>query len=211
MLSTKSITQKSLIGLTLLASVAVAASGCGAAATTEAAPSAHESATLKLREMGESALEPKSFDEIAEIASALVEAVPTGNSTQLPLPKEQGGTADSAPIVFIEMKVTEVVAGSLKEDVINVVTPGDDVSTGKPALTQDGPFLMYITPAMYAANQPVGGYVVTAGPAGLYEETGNDNFSKVDMDNTTLPESVDPDDLPEPTKSESTLLREGPK
>ena len=145
--------------------------------------------------------------ELTERASAVVVARSTGELVSRPFPT--GG----APTVYVRMHVSKVVSGSTTSRDIEVVTPGDDVQTGKPALLTGGQYLLFITPAMYAANNPAGGYAIVGGPAGAYVgRAGSDQFTKIDTVSEALPQTITlgKTQLPAVTKSERQLLQEGP-
>jgi hypothetical protein len=102
----------------------------------------------------------------------------------------------------------------MKPGLIDLVSPGVDETTGDPALGRGGPYLMYITPAMYAANDPAGGYVVVGDPAGVYGAHGNKGeYSRIDTMSPALPATITlgRTALPGATKSEKELLRDGPR
>lgn len=200
--------------LAATAGLGLVLSACGTSADdhVDAKSPAASSALPRIEEMGTSSIEYTSLSQLADISSALVIAKPTGKQSATPLPASQGGTTDSAPTTFVEMRITKVLSGTLTHDVINVVTPGTDQNTGGPALLTGGPYLMYITPAMYAANEPVGGYVVSGGPAGVYGSVGG-AFAKLDRSNAKLPATIDltATKLPDTSKSEAELLAAGPR
>ncbi|MEV7227192.1 hypothetical protein AB0M79_09235 [Polymorphospora sp. NPDC051019] len=153
-----------------------------------------------------------SVQELADKASAIIVATPTGKSHSRPLPPEHG-EPDSAPTRYVKMTVTKVVQGTLDAREIDLVSPGVDQSTGDLGLLSGGPFLLFVTPAMYGPNDPAGGYVVVGGPAGVYAKaTGATAFQKVDVASGSLPATLrdTPQDLPAITKTEAQLLREGP-
>jgi hypothetical protein len=191
-----------LLTATLLVSVA----GC-----SDGAPSAQSIPRIVAE--GSRARDFKSLDELAAKANAVLIVKPTGNQDSVPLPKTHGGTPDSAPTPYVEMEVVEVVSGSVRGDVINIVSPGIDENTGKQALLTQGPYLVFVAPAMYAANDPVGGYVIVGGPAGVFAAGGtNDQFARMDPESTLLPAEVSltGTPLPKVTKTEEQLLAEGP-
>jgi hypothetical protein len=145
--------------------------------------------------------------ELAERASAVVVASSTGQVVAKPFP------AGGAPTVYVRMHVTKVISGSTTSKDIEVVTPGDDVATGKPALLTGGHYLLFLTPAMYAANDPAGGYAIVGGPAGAYvARAKSEQFTKIDSESKALPQTITlgTTKLPAVTKSERQLLQEGP-
>lgn len=155
----------------------------------------------------------KSLDELAAKANAILVVKPTGRQDSVPLPEEHGGTPDSAPTPFVEMEVVQVVSGSVQGDVIRVVSPGIDEGTGGQALLTGGPYLVFVAPAMYEADDPVGGYVIVGGPAGVFASGGAKNqFARADSESTSLPAEVSLTGtrLPKVTKTEEQLLAEGP-
>lgn len=154
-----------------------------------------------------------SLDDLADKANAIAIVKPTGEQKSVPLPRDQGGTADSAPITFVEMEVVRVISGSLQGDVVNVVSPGIDANTGGQALLSGGPYLVFLAPAMYGINAPVGGYVIVGGPAGVFAKgRAKDTFLRLDDESTSLPSEVVAagNKLPKITKTEAELLSEGP-
>jgi hypothetical protein len=63
------------------------------------------------------------------------------------------------------MRVTRVLSGSMAPGLVDVVSPGIDEHTGRQAIGRGGPYLLFITPAMYGVDDPAGGYAVVGGPA----------------------------------------------
>ncbi len=160
---------------------------------------------------GSRAKEYSSLDDLAASASAIILAAPTGKSLDVSLPAEQGGTKESAPTPYVVMEVLEVLRGSLNAQTIELVSPGDDVRTGERSLLTGGPYVLFITPAMYAADEPAGGYVVVGGPAGVYAKAGS-TYVRVDDASPRLPSTIDVQRTKWPaiTKSEEALLHAGP-
>lgn len=154
-----------------------------------------------------------SVDQMAKRASGIVVAEPTGQRFTKPLPKGNGGP-DAAGTPYVRMKVVDVVSGSVSGKVIDVVSPGDDERSGTSAISGGGKFLMFLAPAMFAKNDPAGGYAVVGGPAGLYAapKASSPKFAKTDVEGRTLPTSLraDATDLPRVQHSEAELLEEGP-
>jgi hypothetical protein len=111
------------------------------------------------------------------------------------------------------MRVTKVLGGGVSASEIQVVSPGVNSLTGKQVLENGGPYLLFLAPAMYAANDPAGGYVVTGGPAGLYASIKSGQFSRVDSLSPKLPSTLtgSATELPKITKSEKQLLADGPR
>ncbi len=198
-----------VIGATLAASL----TGCGSSSAARAADPG-DSVTLPVIEApGSRAHAYESLDELAAISSALVIARPTGVQSTRALPAEQGGTATSGPTVYVEMRVSQVLSGTVTSELIEVVSPGTDAVSGKPALRIGGPFLMYLAPAMYGANAPAGGFVISGGPAGVYGFTGVEGeFGRVDTGSPGLPARInDVPSLPRVTRTVSELLAQGPR
>lgn len=191
-----------LLAATMLVSVA----GCsGDASSAQPIP--------RIEIEGSRAHDFKSLNELAAKANAILVVKPTGKQDAVPLPEEHGGTPESAPTPFVEMEVVRVVSGSVQGDVINVVSPGIDQNTGKEALITGGPYLVFVAPAMYEADDPVGGYVIVGGPAGVFASGGaKDKFTRVDSESASLPAEVSSSGagLPRITKTEEQLLSEGP-
>ncbi len=164
---------------------------------------------------GTRAVEYTSLSQLAERANAIVVAVPTGEEYEVPLPGGYG-TEDSAPTPYVTMKDLKIISGEVSGETINVVGPGVDQNTGKQALASGGPYLLFLAPAMYGANDPAGGYVAVGGPAGVFESptsgTGAASFLRVDGLSTFLPERIDvgKTSIPRVTKTEKQLLSEGP-
>lgn len=111
----------------------------------------------------------------------------------------------------MRLKVTKVVSGALTDATIAVVSPGIDEDEGEPALLSGGPYLLFVTPAMYAADEPAGGYAVVGGPAGVYASSG-DSFKRVDAGSPKLPQELTASGTTWPTAllSEQELLHRGP-
>jgi len=161
----------------------------------------------KIAEVGSRAHVFQNVSELTERASAVVVANSTGKLVSRPFPS--GG----APTVYVRMHVSKVVSGTVTGTEIEVVTPGDDVATGKPALLTGGHYLLFLTPAMYAANTPAGGYAIVGGPAGAYVAAAkSEQFTKVDAESHALPQTITlgVTQLPAVTKTERQLLQEGP-
>lgn len=167
----------------------------------------------KISVMGSRLLMFSSLDELAAKANAIAIVKPTGKQDFVPLPQKQGGSPDSAPTPFLEMKVVRVLSGAVDGDVIRVVSPGIDENTGRQALLTGGPYLVFLAPAMYDANAPAGGYAIVGGPAGVFANSGATNrFRRVDAESKSLPSeiSLDTTSLPKVRKTEAQLLTEGP-
>lgn len=201
MLSTSRILSR-LLATALLVSVA----GCGdRAPSTQAIP--------RIVSMAERARDYTSLDELAAKANAILIVKPTGRQSAVPLPKRHGGTSESAPTPLVQVEVVKVLSGSVGGNVIDLVSPGIDENTGKEALLSGGPYLVFVAPAMYAANDPVGGYVIVGGPSGLFASNGmTDSFARVDSESLSLPAEVSATStkFPRITKTEQQLLNEGP-
>lgn len=164
----------------------------------------------------------ESFQQLADKSNAIVIVEATNAVTEVPLPSGYG-EENSAPTPFVTVRVVKVLAGEVNGQMIDVVSPGIDENTGELSLESGGPYLLFLAPAMYFADDPAGGYVVTGGPSGFYAATSEDG--KFDGTNTTfqwvddptegsrLPATIDISHagvLPTITKSEEQLLHEGP-
>lgn len=161
---------------------------------------------------GSRAREFRTLDELAGQASAVILAHPTGEQFEVPLPAEQGGTADSAPTVYVHLVVERVLAGQLDAEEIDLVSPGIDQRNGRWSLLEGGPYVVFVTPAMYAVGEPTGGYVAVGGPAGVFASAGDGRvFLRVDGGSPRLPEKIDlgTTQIPAPTASEAELIRRG--
>jgi len=164
----------------------------------------------QIAEVGSRAFEYRSLADLGSHASAVVVAKPTGETFAKPFPY---GGPDAAPTVYVRMRVTKVVAGATSSTEVDVVTPGDDVATKKPALLTAAEYLLFLTPAMYARDDPAGGYAIVGGPAGTYAQHGPaGQFVRVDSESLSLPASITlgATAIPRITKSERQLLGEGP-
>lgn len=187
-----------------VAAVAVVA-GCASG------PAADDQGVPIIRTEGSRAFEYTSLDQLAERASAIVVITPTGEQFDVPLPAEHGGSEGTAPTPFVRVTVDRVLAGSVDARTIDLVSPGEDERTGERALTSGGPYIAFITPGMYAADDPIGGYVVVGGPAGLYAGVDGE-FVRVDAESPKLPDSLSLEQTtwPQITRTEAELLHEGP-
>jgi len=195
-------TLPALLAATLLVSIV----SCG-----DAAPSAQPIPRIVVE--GSRARDYKSLDELAEKSNAVLVVKPTGTQSAVPLPQRNGGTPESAPTLLVQVEVVRILSGSVSDDVINIVSPGIDENTGKQALLNGGPYIVFVAPAMYAANDPVGGYVIVGGPTGLFASRGaQDVFERVDSESSLLPAevSLNATKFPKITKTEEQLLYEGP-
>lgn len=185
--------------LTLTSAGLLSLTGCGTDSSDAKVP--------RIAEVGSRAHFFQNVSELTERASAVVVATSTGKVVTKPFPT--GG----APTVYVRMHVSKVVSGSVTSTEIEVVTPGDDVATGKPALLTGGHYLLFLTPAMYAANTPAGGYAIVGGPAGAYVAPAkSEQFTRIDAESKALPQTITlgATHLPAVTKSERQLLQEGP-
>lgn len=195
------------------AALAVVLTGCG----SHDAPrviSTNSHAVPHIEESGSRARVYRSLSELSEDSSALVVGVPTGERFAVPFPADEGGGPDSAPTIYVGMRIKRVLSGTVGSETVKVVSPGTDGNTGQPALLTGGPYLMYLTPAMYDANDPAGGYALTGGAAGVYAGSDDANvFSRVDTESPDLPTTVDLGSTTPPavSHSEADLLRRGPR
>lgn len=155
-----------------------------------------------------------SLKELAGDATAIVVAQSTGETIEVPLP-DGYGQPDSAPTIYSRMKVVQVIGGTLlqeKNGAIDVVSPGEDLVTGKPGLSTGGPYLLFLTAAVYGPKDPAGGYVAVGGPAGIYAGQKGETFGRVDLESPRLPASIDladPGSLPEPARLEADVIAKG--
>lgn len=117
--------------------------------------------------------------------------MPTGEEHGKPLPMGFG-LAEPAPTPYVQMRVINVLSGDLQPDMIDLVSPGLDERTGRQALVAGGPYLLFITPAMFGANDPAVGYVVVGGPAGAYGATSRHarDFTRLDAVSVRLPATI---------------------
>lgn len=190
----------------------VAVLAAAAAMTLAACGSTHDADARvpEIADLGTRAFEYNALTDLATYASAVVVAQPTGKTLTKPFP---GGDANSAPTPYTQMRVIKVISGALTSAEIEVVTPGNDIATGKSALLTAKEYLLFLTPAMYAANDPAGGYAIVGGPAGTYAQQGaGGRYVKVDKESPALPPTITLGDtaIPSITKSERQLLSEGP-
>ena len=200
-------TSRAIVMTALAAMTALALAGCSATGKRDDPPRLPRIMVEGTRH------EYTSLAELADVASAVVVAVPTGVQFTKPLPAGYG-PPDAAPTPYVQIRVTRVLSGTIRPGLIDLVSPGIDENTGEQALARGGPYLIYITPAMYRSNDPAGGYVAVGGPAGVYGATGRgDQFARVDRESTALPPTVQlgRTDLPKAHKTEKQLLQEGPK
>ena len=190
----------SAVILALTSAGLLSVTGCGADHGSDAK-------VPRIAEAGSRAHIFQNVSELTERASAVVVATSTGKVVSKPFP------AGGAPTVYVRMHVAKVVSGAITSTDIEVVTPGDDIDTGKPALLTGGKYLLFLTPAMYAANDPAGGYAIVGGPAGAYvAPSKSDQFTRIDAESKALPQTITlgKTHLPAVTKSERQLLQEGP-
>lgn len=198
--------KSSYIAVAAVLSMVVILAGC--------APTEERNAIPRIKSDGTRAVEYKSLSQLAEKANAIVIAVPTGKEHSVPLPVDYGNEA-SAPTPYVTMTVSKVISGKVSAETINVVSPGIDQNTGKQSLASGGPYLLFLTPAMYGANDPVGGYASVGGPAGVFAsptKTSAFNFQRIDDESKSLPAQIDvgKTSIPPVMKTEEQLLNEGP-
>lgn len=182
---------------------------------TGCATSSNQAADIEIPVIDSLGSRPVEYTQLSQLAtnsSAIVVVSPTGQESEKPLPTEQGGTSDSAPTQYVEMQVNEVINGSLDATTIQVVSPGDDQRTGRSVLLTADSYILFLTPAMYAANQPAGGYAVTGGPAGAYIQL-KDDYLRLDEESPELPAKLDLTDTswPDIVFTEAELLKRGPR
>jgi hypothetical protein len=204
MLSTKS----PAIAVAVLVTATLTLTSCSAG--EEPMPSPTSVPTFA--EVGTRAFEYTELKQLADNASAIVLVSPTGKTSDRALPERHGGTEDSAPTEYVEMRVERVLSGSVSDEVIEVVSPGIDAVTGEIALAAGGPFVIFVAPAMYEADDPAGGYAIVGGPAGVYASDGSE-FVRVDHESPLLPKTVraEASALPQVTRTEAELLAIGPR
>ena len=188
------------------------ASGC-AGETTQALPRFDIQGTIMHEYQG--------ITELADISSAIIVATPTGKLTSKPLPPVPGSEGTPAPVQYVLMKVDAVISGALADvrtdGLIEVVSPGTDLNTGRLAMQQGGPYLLFVTPAMLAPGNAFGGYVVSGGPNGVFvrtdSRTPDSYYSAYHEHNKTLPEvlTVGRSTIPPITHSEAELIKIGPQ
>lgn len=165
----------------------------------------------RLKSSGSRAREFESISSLVELASAVVVTKPTGTEYSKALPAEYR-ESDSAPAQFVVMHVSQVVRGVLRGSSIDVGSLRVDPKTGGPEMVSGGPYLLFITPAMYGPNDPAGGYVTVGGSAGIYSQTGAMTFSRLDSESPKLPTSIDlsTDRIPKVRWTEEQLVSAGP-
>lgn len=146
--------------------------------------------------------------QLAEQASAVVIAHPTGEQFDRPLPAGYSDAQDPAPTPYVKMRVEKVLSGAVEADVIDVVSPGEDAG-GSRGLASGAPYLLFLTPAMYAADDPAGGHAVVGGSAGAYAKA-DGAFHRTDDTSRRLPDVIDPAKAPRASHSATELLRRGP-
>lgn len=191
---------RTLAGTVLGTSLALAA--CSGGQPSASAPT--------VQELGSRTHVYRSLTELAADANAIVIARPTGATSAKPFPH---GGRDAAPTQYVRMHVTRVLSGTVSSRDVDVANPGDDDATQRPVLLSRSSFVLFLTPAMYAADDPAGGYAVVGGPAGVYSVAGSGSrYVRVDRESPDLPSSVTVDvtSLPQITASERQLLHRGP-
>lgn len=191
--------------LASLAFVAGCASGHDPAATDEP----H---IPKIVSEGSRAREYTSITQLAEKASAVVVGKPVGEQFVRPMPSNSAPPG-AAGTPYVRIQVIKVLAGKVSGRTIDVVSPGTDEVTGTAATAHGGPYVMFLTPAMYQKNSPAGGYAIVGGPAGLYAtlDSSSTSFTKVDAESPSLPKELSTTHgIPVITKTEAQLLAEGP-
>src|SRR5689334_18839998 len=140
---------------------------CGSTTVGEDSASSGQPAP-HITDTGPRLAEFRTLDELASVSSAAVLARATGRISSVPFPPAQGGSAGSAPTVFIEMEIERVLSGTVGGAVIRVVDPATDIRTHRSALLTENRYLMYLQPAVYGPSEPLHGYAITGGPAGVY-------------------------------------------
>ena len=100
-----------------------------------------------------------------------------------------------------------VLSGAVSGTIVDVVSPGIDERNGGQALAVGGPYLLFLAPAMYGPNRPVGG------PAGAFGSRGlSGGFDRIDGESPSLPQSITlgTTHLPAVVRTEAELLAAGP-
>lgn len=212
-------TTKNSVSLGLVGAVsALLLTGCSPGPHAGAAQDAAEKPPVTITFEGSRIENFTSLEQLADKANAIVQVEPTGETKSVPLPEDYGAedsaTEDSAPTEYVELAVTNVIGGEVQGNTIWVVSPGLEDASGKQALSSGGPYILFLAPAMYGADDPAGGYVVVGGPSGMFVQGANTTtkFLNVDVEAQELPHIIDTTQtvFPKILKSEEELLREGP-
>lgn len=208
-MSTKS---RSIAAIAALGFVAASLVGCAQLAAKAQPNAIADTSLLAFATEVSLPFEYVSFEQLADKASAIVVVKPTGKSKTVPLPRKHGGDVATALIPFIEVKVQQVLGGTLSADTILLVIPGFEPWADSVEVLEDGTYLVFIAPAMYAANDPIGGYVAVGGSRGVYIAADDSEiFVPVDLSNSQLPGviSLRKTLLPQIMNTEEELLNFG--
>lgn len=194
-----------------LAALTIGVGACGGNEGTDAAPQESNAEVPTIVVDGSRAIEYRSLDQLAKESVAVAVIEPTGNTREIPLPAHHGGTKASAPTVLAEVRAVQLIDGALEDSTVLVVTPGQD-QNGREVLTTPGEtFVAFLTPALYGPGEPVGGYAIVGGPAGIYAES-HGKFHRIDEHSPSLPATITANSSALPTVglTEAEAIEQGP-
>lgn len=194
-----------------LAALTIGVGACGGTEGPDATPRESSAEVPKIVVDGSRAIEYRSLDQLAEEAVAVAVIESTGNTREVPLPVHHGGTEASAPTVLAEVRAVQLIDGELQDSTVLVVTPGQD-QNGREVLTTPGEtFVAFLTPALYGPGDPVGGYAIVGGPAGIYAESQGE-FHRIDEHSPSLPATITAESFALPTVglTEAEAIEQGP-
>lgn len=194
-----------------LVPLAMSVGACGSPVAPDEAPRQLSADIPTIVAEGSRAIEYERLDQLAEESVAIAVIEGTGNTREVPLPVHHGGTETSAPTVLAEVRVVQLIDGDLQDSTVFVVTPGQDQG-GRAVLTTVGEtFLAFLTPALYGPGDPVGGYAIVGGPAGVYAES-QGKFHRIDEHSPSMPKTITAESsaLPSVGLTEEEAIEQGP-
>lgn len=162
--------------------------------------------------LGDRAKDYHSLADLSREASAVLVVSSPGQRSERPLPSPMGSPG-SAPIVSYTLTVKSVVAGTIgTKDSITVVDGLPPATSGRSVFDGAGTFLVFVAPALYGPDQPMGGYAIVGGPAGIWANNTAETFIKLDSESPDLPDAIDLSSkgaVPSPTRGEQEILHAG--
>lgn len=195
----------------VVALAALVIGACGSTEGPDAAPRDSSAEVPRIVVDGSRAIEYQRLDQLAEEAVAVAVIETTGKTREVPLPAHHGGTKASAPTILAEVRAVQLIDGELEGSTMFVVTPGQDQEGREVLTTPRETFMAFLTPALYGPGDPVGGYAIVGGPAGIYAES-QGVFHRIDEHSPSLPATItaDSSDLPAVGLTEAEAIEQGP-
>lgn len=175
-----------MLSTTLLAvGVLLAPVGCTSKQDSLALP--------RVEALVDQAVNLEDLQDLDRRATAVAVVQPTGKSRIEDFAPAKG--VPSTPFPIVEVKVVEVLKGSLPDliDLREGYTYFDDKGTEIPVVSGPAQFLLYLEPYTLGDGSPWNGqWVTTAWLSGIFMDLGTNSgvFTRVDPDSTVLPREL---------------------